>query len=287
VQHRPELRPALAAGERDPQRLEVPADRLQLAHDRLRLVLVDRLGELGPQLREARERLGARRLVDGRRVQDRSGEPTRLDEVVGTAHQRRGFRRHPGARSQVLVRQLGQHVRRPRPDPVEVEMHVVLRQVELLEIRPHRFRWIAGIAQRRHSCAFGALRQLLPVVADDEPVVDHDRRHTAEGSVHGGVQLLVRAMIGPADHMRDPEVDVVDDACEVERRRSVVAPQHHAPLEPLRQPRRARRLDVPLGALALPHRALVPVDPEPAQVVEDRLLPAGHVPRRIRVVDPQ
>ena len=100
------------------------------------------------------------------------------------------------------------------------------------------------------------------------------------------MQLLVRAMVGAPDHMRDREVDVVDDAREMEGRRSFVAPQHHA-FEALWQPRGPGRLEVPAGALALAHRAVVPVDPEPPQVVEDRLLPARQVARRIRVVDAQ
>ena len=64
---------------------------------------------------------------------------------------------------------------------------------------------------------------------------------------------------------------------------AVVAPEHHA-LEPLRQPRLARRLEVPCGARALAHRALVPVDAEPAQVVEHAVLAArrGSGPGRCR-----
>ena len=96
----------------------------------------------------------------------------------------------------------------------------------------------------------------------------------AERAVQRRVQLLVRPVIGAADHVRDPEVDVVDHAREVERRRPVVAPQHHA-VEPLREPGGSRSLEMPLGALALPNRPVVPVDAEPAEVVEDRLLAAG------------
>ena len=114
----------------------------------------------------------------------------------------------------------------------------------------------------------------------------HLRRLRAERAMQRGVQLLVRPVVGAADHVRDPEVDVVDDAREMERRRAVVAPERDA-LEALRQPGLARRREVALGALALPHRPVVPLDPEPAQVLEDRLLAAGHVARRVGVVDPQ
>ena len=100
------------------------------------------------------------------------------------------------------------------------------------------------------------------------------------------VQLLVRPVIRAADDVRDAEVDVVDDGREMERRRAVVAPEHHA-VEPLRQRRLLRRRQMALGALALPHRPLVPLDAEPAQVLDDRLLSARDVARGIGVVDPQ
>ena len=67
---------------------------------------------------------------------------------------------------------------------------------------------------------------------------------------------------------------------------AVVAPEHHA-LEALRQPGGVRRLEVALRAIALADRALVPLDPEPAQVVEDRLLAPGQVPGEVGVVDAQ
>ena len=54
-----------------------------------------------------------------------------------------------------------------------------------------------------------------------------------------------------------------------------------------RSPSGAADLAVPLGALALQHRAFVPRDPEPLEVAQDRLLPAGDVARGIGVVDPQ
>ncbi len=95
---------------------------------------------------------------------------------------------------------------------------------------------------------------------------------------------LVRAVVVSADHVRDPEVGVVDDARQVVGGGAVVAEEHHA-LEPLRQP--GRRLAVAVEPLALPDRPFVPFDPEPAEVVEDRLFAAGQVPCRIGVVDPQ
>ena len=54
-----------------------------------------------------------------------------------------------------------------------------------------------------------------------------------------------------------------------------------------RSPSGAAGLAVALLPLALAHRALVPLEPEPLEVAEDLLLPARHVARRIGVVDPQ
>jgi hypothetical protein len=100
-----------------------------------------------------------------------------------------------------------------------------------------------------------------------------------------GVQRLVRAMVGAANHMGDLEVDVVHDARQMERRWAFFAPQHHS-FEPLGQAGVMRCLKLPLRPLALTNGAFVPVDPEPAQILEDRLLAARDVAGRVGVVDP-
>ena len=96
-------------------------------------------------------------------------------------------------------------------------------------------------------------------------------------------------MVRAADHVRDPEVDLVHRGRELVGRRAVRAKQRHAP-EPhsalgVLAPDRARGLAVSVGALALAHGPFVPADAEPVQVAED---PAGVlVARRVGVVDPQ
>src|SRR5439155_22743 len=55
----------------------------------------------------------------------------------------------------------------------------------------------------------------------------------------------------------------------------------------VRAPGQVRRLGGPHMAPALPQRPLVPADPEPLEIGDDRLEAALDVPRRIRVVDPQ
>src|SRR6266545_2628319 len=65
------------------------------------------------------------------------------------------------------------------------------------------------------------------------------------------------------------------DAREVKGCRAVLAQQRHA-LEAVAE------IDggvaIAILPLALPHRAFVPRDPQPLEVVDDRLLPARHVP---------
>ena len=98
------------------------------------------------------------------------------------------------------------------------------------------------------------------------------------------VQRLVRPVVVAADHVGDPEVEVVDDARKVVGR----VPSSRSSVTPWKRcGQSGRRLAVARLPLALAHRPLVPVDPEPAQVVEDRLLAAGQVARRVGVVDAQ
>ena len=165
-------------------------------------------------------------------------------------------------------------------------MDVVTRDAELVEIRAHRLRRQALVAQRRDGGAAGPLRHLLAVRPEDQPVVEVDRRLGAESAVQRGVQLLVRTMVVAADDVRDPEVNVVDDARKVVGRCAVVAPERQS-VEALRQACLPRRLAVTLGSRGRPHRPFVPLDAEPAQVLDDRLLPARDVARGIGVVDPE
>ena len=107
-------------------------------------------------------------------------------------------------------------------------MDVVLRQAELLEVAPHGLRGDALLAQRRHGRALGPLRELLAVLAEDQPVVDELRRARPERLEQPAVERLVRPVVVPADHVRDPEVDVVHDARQVVGRRAVLADEGRA-----------------------------------------------------------
>ena len=145
-----------------------------------------------------------------------------LDEVVRAAHERRPPRRGtPSARGELLVGQRREHVDRERADPRRGRG--ARRAAAGRAPRGTRAPPRPGSPASRSDGdrrALGALRELLAVVADDEPVVDHLRRLRAERAVQRRVQLLVRPVVGAADHVRDPEVGVVDDAREVERRRA-------------------------------------------------------------------
>ena len=99
----------------------------------------------------------------------------------------------------------------------------------------------------------------------------------------------VGTMVGAADHVRDPEVDLVHRGRELVGRRPVRAEQRHAPVSHralgVLASDRPGGLAMAVGALALADWTLVPHDAEPLQVPED---PAGVlVARRVGVVDPQ
>ncbi len=158
-------------------------------------------------------------------------------------------------------------------------------QAELLEVRPHRFGGDARFAQRGDGRALCAFRELLPVVAEDQPVVEVLRRGRPESLVQAPVDGLVRPVVVATDHVGDAEVAVVDHAGELVGGGAVVADERDA-VEP-RHPELLRRCTVSLATLRLAHRPLVPLHAQPLQVVENRLLAARHVPGRVGVVDPQ
>jgi hypothetical protein len=92
-------------------------------------------------------------------------------------------------------------------------------------------------------------------------------------------------VVVPAVDVRDAEIGVVDHACEVIRRAAVV-PQELDPFEAIRSEALCG-LPIAFLAPALADRALVPLEAEPADVLEDRLFTAGHVPSGVGVVDPE
>jgi len=159
---------------------------------------------------------------------------------------------------------------------------VILRQANFSEL--YDLARDAGFAQRRHGCAGRAFREFLAVLAEDQTVVDELGGRDAERLKEPAVELLVRAMVETADDMRDPEVRVVDDAREVIRRSSVLA-QQRDPVEALAE--LCARFAVAVLSLALPYRPVFPLEAEPLKVADDLLLPAGHVPLWVGVVDPQ
>ena len=141
-------------------------------------------------------------------------------------------------------------------------MHVVRRLAELLEVRTHGFGRDTGIAvggECRRTCA---LRQLLAVRPEQQAVVDVLRRLEAERAGELALELGVRAVVGAADHVRDLEVVVVDDARQMVGRAAVRAQERRPPEADgavgVRLADGRRRLAMPVGALALAHRPLVP-----------------------------
>ena len=106
---------------------------------------------------------------------------------------------------------------------------------------------------------------------------------------------LVRTVIGAPDHVRDPELQVVDDRRELVGGGPVRAHQRR-PVEPGRAVRIAHRSagqralrsnGIEVAALALSKRPLVPQQLQPGQVLEDRRFSAGNNAGGIGVVDPK
>ena len=102
-------------------------------------------------------------------------------------------------------------------------MDVVLGQAQLIEVAPDRLGRDPGLAQGRHRRALRALGELLAVLPEDQPVVDELGRRGAQGLEEPAVDRLVRPVIVAAHYVRDPEVDVVDDARQVVRRAAIFA----------------------------------------------------------------
>src|SRR6185312_7863035 len=94
-----------------------------------------------------------------------------LVQVVRAPQRRYDLDRDVHARGELLVRQLREQLDGERADPVEVEVDVVARQAELVEVGAYRLCRDTGVAQRRDRRTRGALRQLLAVGAEHEPEV--------------------------------------------------------------------------------------------------------------------
>jgi hypothetical protein len=117
------------------------------------------------------------------------------------------------------------------------------------------------------------------------------RRLGAERPCDRLVERRARKEVLAADHVADPQVEVVDHRGEVVRRPPVRADERdpgeaERPLLVGLADRRAC-LAVPLGALALAERPFVPADSEPLELAQDLLLGPGHDAGGIGVVDPQ
>ena len=94
-------------------------------------------------------------------------------------------------------------------------MDVVLRQPELVEVAANGRGRDPLLAQRGDRRARRPFGQLAAVLAEDQTVVDELGRCRAERFRQPTVELLVRPVVVAADDVRDPEIDVVDDAGEV------------------------------------------------------------------------
>ena len=102
--------------------------------------------------------------------------------------------------------------------PRSVELDVVRGEPELVEVPAHRRGGNPLVAEVRDRRVPVTLRELLAVGAEQEAVVDHLWQLAADRLRDAPLQPLVGSMVGAADDVRDPEVEVVGDGCELVRR---------------------------------------------------------------------
>ena len=200
--------------------------------------------------------------------------------------------------TELLVGQGGDRVDRQPPDPGEIELHVVAGKVELLEVGAHGLRRDTFAAEVGHGGGAVALRELLAVRSDQEPVVDVLGRLRTEGTCQRPVQLGVRQVVAAPDDVRDRELRIVYHRGEVVRGAAVRPQQRRIALalEPDRTAIVVRMtlleqsrggIAIETESVALPERPLVPDHAQPFEVAQDAGLGLGIDPSDVGVVDPQ
>src|SRR5262249_3140626 len=108
-------------------------------------------------------------------------------------------------------------------EPGQVEVDVVTRQIELLEIRPDGLGGEALLAQICERGGAMPLRELPAVRPEQQSVGDELRRVPPAGSDESRLQLRVRTVIAAAEDVRYLEIEVVDGRRELVGRRPVDA----------------------------------------------------------------
>ena len=178
-------------------------------------------------------------------------------------------------------------------------MHVVHGQPQLVEIGAHRATRDAFVAQIRDRRVPVPLGELLPILAKDQPVMDHLGQLRAQSTRDRLVQREIRPVVGAADDVRDAELEIVDNGRELVGRCAVLAQERRTrlgnePHRPVRRVGRGARLEHPLGrgrvdgpAVALADRSLVPPDLEPSEIGEHGALPTRDGARRVGVIQAQ
>ena len=224
--NRAELGPTIRPRQREAQRSQVSADGLELADDRLPLLRRQLLRRRSAQLREPLER-GPGVVVERSRLRrdDEARVFASLHEAPRPAERRHHLNGRVRGGGELLVRHGGDRVDREPPQPREIELDVVLGKVELVEVGTHRLWRKALLAQLLDRGVPVALRELLPVRAEHEAVVDHLGQLASQRPGDALLHREVRPVVGAADDVRDPEVEVVGHRGELVRRRPVRAKQ--------------------------------------------------------------
>ena len=164
----PELRPSLGARQREPQRLRSPPTAFSSRTSSRPSTPLARSSA-------KRSSVGLRRLrnLDRPRAEDRLRQLARLDEIAGASERRSELRRRARRPGELLVRHRGDRVDREPAQPRQVEMDIVRRLPQLLEVAPHRHGGDAGRPQIGHGRDRAVpLGELLAVVAEQQAVMD-------------------------------------------------------------------------------------------------------------------
>src|SRR4051812_20472396 len=168
-----ELRPAVASRQRQPQRLEVAADRLQLPDELARGIVIEAVACAPAKLLEADERRprvwGQLR---GLGLEHLTRELASLVQVPRAAQDGHELDRCVGGGGELVVRHFRDRLDRQPPDPRQVVVDVVLRQPQLLEVTAYRRGRNPLLAQRGDGRAWRALGELAPVLPQNQAVMD-------------------------------------------------------------------------------------------------------------------
>ena len=161
-------------------------------------------------------------------------------------------------------------------------------KAELVEVCPHGRRGDTVVPQVGDRGVTVTLRELLPVVAEEQPVMDDLRELTPDRTCDALLERFVGTVVGASDDVRDPHLQVVGDRRELVGGGAVRPDECHA-VQPERAVGVAHRASLSLGdVVPQPHglrlaRSAAPAPgPTQCRATRDRPRVASSPPSRRR-----